>query len=317
MQKLDVETNKDRILLAQWNRANLSSGKLQDISRQFHAIAWTHKLDETEIGILTTWSDGRHENKPHPWLESNVELTFIGEKPRTHNVADIIRESFSHILDGDDFKNPQEDSIICYNNDSHLVFPTRIWDAQELLWNHLSWLKRQVSEEIIASPKSHIKNMDDRLRSYKKSMKTGKQTFHGIENTLIDMENGIISFNPRENILSIKTWPLRVMQYTLALALMRRIRDTKLHPPFMDTLPTNIVERFWYILDNNLTKFNPDEIANLQYIYAFFLWLYHEMQYKYTIYNDTKFEIDKDIMKDISSMLDIIQNTFLPDKFYK
>ncbi len=41
------------------------------------------------------------------------------------------------------------------------------------------------------------------------------------------------------------------------------------------------------------------------------------MQYKYTIYNDTKFEIDKDIMKDISSMLDIIQNTFLPDKFYK
>lgn len=316
MQKLDAETNKTRVLLAHDNRANLSSVKLQDIRRQFNTLAWAYGIDDT-LWIITTWSDGRNENKPHPWVDSNIEFTFIGEGVSAHKLADVVRESFSHIIDGDDFKDPNGDSIICFNNDPHLVFPTRIWDAQELLWDHLSWLKKRVSGEIILSPKSTIENMEDRLRWYKKSMKTGVQSFRGKKDTLIDMEKGVITFNPWENILSIKTWPLRVMQYTLALALMRRIRDTKLHPPFMDTLPTNIVERFWYISENRLTKFNADEIANLQYIYAFFLWLYHEMQYKYTIYNDVQFEVENDTMKDIRSMLELIQNTFLPDKFYK
>ncbi len=316
MQKLDAETNKTRVLLAHDNRANLSSAKLQDIRRQFNTLAWAYGIDDTSW-ILTTWSDGRNENKPHPWVDSNIEFTFIGEKRSTLKLAEVVRESFSHIIDGDDFKDPNLDSIICFNNDPHLVFPTRIWDAQELLWNHLSWLKKRVSNEIILSPKNTIANMVDRLRWYKKSMKTGVQIFHGKKDALIDIEKGLINFNPWENILSIKTGPLRVMQYTLALALMRRIRDTKLHPPFMDTLPTNIVDRFWYISENKLTKFNADEIANLQYIYAFFLWLYHEMQYKYTIYNDTQFQVENDVMKDIRAMLELIQNTFLPDKFYR
>lgn len=41
------------------------------------------------------------------------------------------------------------------------------------------------------------------------------------------------------------------------------------------------------------------------------------MQYKYTIYNDTQFQVENDVMKDIRAMLELIQNTFLPDKFYR
>lgn len=60
---------------------------------------------------------------------------------------------------------------------------------------------------------------------------------------------------------------------------MRRIRDHG-HPPFADSLPTNIIERLDFIQSNRMTSMNSDEIVNLQYMYAFFLNMHHEMQYR-------------------------------------
>jgi hypothetical protein len=70
---------------------------------------------------------------------------------------------------------------------------------------------------------------------------------------------------------------------------MRHIRDSKIHPPFMSELPTNIVDRLEYIWDNNLTTMNYEEIMNMRYIYAFFLNLYHEMQYRNMTTGQTAF----------------------------
>ncbi len=114
----------------------------------------------------------------------------------------------------------------------------------------------------------------------------------------------------------MKPGPLRVIQYALALALARLIRDNG-HPPFIAEIPKNIVDRLDYIRANKLTTMAPDEIENLKYIYAFFLNIHHEMQYRNLILGHTAFALSDDVLQDMREMLELLQETMTPDKFFK
>ncbi len=115
----------------------------------------------------------------------------------------------------------------------------------------------------------------------------------------------------------MKNGPLRYVQYLLAVSLMRYIRDGKIHPSFMDELPPNINDRLTFIQDNSLTRKNPEEVEHLKEIYTFFLYMYHEMQYRHFSEGVTHFVVsDKDMLTNIKEMISCLQSAYKIEQFY-
>lgn len=298
--------------------------KIDQIRKAFSSMQKDFWWDTSRVGIFTTWSDGRAENKPFASTDSNLELRFLqisGSKTSqgwAEDISNQVRTRLMCIVDNIEVQALTENNPILYRDAPWLVFPTRTWDAVKLNGDPdiERVVQRVVSEEIIKNP-VFARKFYERLKSHKSILQNWQQHFHGSTDKLIDQDNAIIYYDPKKHIQGVKTWPLRVIQYTLALALMRHIRDSKIHPPFMSELPTNIVDRLEYIWDNNLTTMNYEEIMNMRYIYAFFLNLYHEMQYRNMTTGQTAFWIDETLMDDIWEMLDTLHKTMLPDKFFK
>lgn len=90
-----------------------------------------------------------------------------------------------------------------------------------------------------------------------------------------------------------------MIQYSLALALIRHIRNAGEHPGFVDALPTNIAERIDFLLSNKLTKLSRRECEELRFIYTFFLKTYNQLQYAYLYHGQTQFSIHPDTLKDM------------------
>ncbi len=296
--------------------------------------AWEERIDrmsraveqiltvDSWLSVFTTGSDGRLENKSYDSVDSNPELSvytnsYISEREREEIVRKL-RNWFNRALDYVEVRNPSRDTpLIVHNGNPNLIFPTRIWDNRMLLWEIASrkTLLGTLSDEIIANP-DYSRKFYHRLRNHKSIMFTGKQVFQWEEKKLVDTSEWIIRFDPKNGLFWVKPWPLRVIQYTLALWLMRRIRDHG-HPPFADSLPTNIIERLDFIQSNRMTSMNSDEIVNLQYMYAFFLNMHHEMQYRNMAEWKTTFSVASDVLQDMEEMLECLQKTISPDKFFK
>jgi hypothetical protein len=68
-----------------------------------------------------------------------------------------------------------------------------------------------------------------------------------------------------------------VIQYTLALALMRTIRDTQSSPVPIEIIPANICDRLDFLKDAQITALSPEEINRIKYVYSFFLMMYHKI----------------------------------------
>ena len=98
---------------------------------------------------------------------------------------------------------------------------------------------------------------------------------------------------------------------------MRYIRDEKTHPSFMDELPPNINDRLTFIRDNSLTRKNSDEVECLKNIYTFFLYMYHEMQYRHFSEGATHFVVsDKDMLSNIREMTLCLESAYKIEQFY-
>jgi hypothetical protein len=98
---------------------------------------------------------------------------------------------------------------------------------------------------------------------------------------------------------------------------MRYIRDKKSHPEFLSSMPTNVIERLDFIAQESLTKKNTEEIEELKDIYAFFLYLYHEVQYRHFSESETDFILeDRDKLRDIREMLASLRNAFNVADFF-
>lgn len=78
----------------------------------------------------------------------------------------------------------------------------------------------------------------------------------------------------------------------------------------IDSLPANIIDRLRFLHDENLTSMNREEIETLEYIYAFFLKMYHQMQYENFTTGATEFTVDSATLTDIKHMLDHLSTSF-------
>ena len=203
-----------------------------------------HIIDPSSIMLSTTWSDGRFENKAHPWVRSNLELqliTTIDHNPeKVDELISRIRDLVGFNIENIEHKKMWIDTLNLYNNKPELVFPTRFFDSiaffdpSSIRSKLLEW----ISEEIIWNGKLTSK-MYDRFRAHKVTMDTWEDKFHGKSYKSYDLDAWEFHYDPENFIYGVKNWPLRYVQYLLAVSLMRYIRDTKLHPWFLDILPTN------------------------------------------------------------------------------
>lgn len=299
------------------------------ISRIKKSIKWimTQRRWFKKMAIYTTWSDWRLENKSHEWLTSNMEVSIVVDPsfnlwneelklaPRTpKQLVRIVKANVSFIIDSLDIKAIWKDSIILFENKHDLVFPTRIWDSIPIWWNAEIYnrLRYMVSEEILADPKL-CRYFVDRLSFHRKLLSSPVVKFKWEPITHYDLERQLLHYNPGARNEGIKYGPLRVVQYSLALALMRKIRDTKTHLPFIEWLPTNILERIDFLVDNNLTNLSQTEAEDVKFIYAYFLKIYHQLQFENAFNWTTEFSISKDDMRDIAEMLIYLRDSFSID----
>lgn len=281
-----------------------------------------HIIDPSSIMLSTTWSDGRFENKAHPWVRSNLELqliTTIDHNPeKVDELISRIRDLVGFNIENIEHKKMWIDTLNLYNNKPELVFPTRFFDSiaffdpSSIRSKLLEW----ISEEIIWNGKLTSK-MYDRFRAHKVTMDTWEDKFHGKSYKSYDLDAWEFHYDPENFIYGVKNWPLRYVQYLLAVSLMRYIRDTKLHPWFLDILPTNIIDRLSFIRDNTLSSKSSIEIDRMQWIYEFFLHIYHEMQYRHFSEWATEFILeDQDALRDIRDMLNCLEKEYRVEHFY-
>lgn len=311
MRKLDISWNHRKHVK---NIKNAWQDRAAEKARLIRAVLDDNpKGTEQIVWVYTTWSDGRFENKAHPWVKSNLELQLYVRGKVSSEQADqfmrLIRDRVDFALENLEVKNLDTDSVILYRGHPDLIFPTRTWDSVRLYWTH-EWndgISRALSAEIMENPKFSTK-FSDRLRTHRLIMETGEDRYKGEKLRSYNLEEWTFFYNPEDFQFAVKNGPLRYVQYLLAIALMRYIRDKKEHPAFMSELPTNVIDRLEFIANESLTKKNTDEINTLRDIYAFFLYLYHEVQYRHFSESETEFILeDRDKLRDIRDMLDFLR----------
>lgn len=319
-----IESNSDEVKKYVKNVKKNAKARDDRIKNSFANFMQNKKWFKKKI-IYTTWSDGRLENKSHDWLKSNLELViaqwfeYESEYPLAKSadeLSSVIRKNVSFILDNIEIKKVWEDSMVLFNNDSNLVFPTRIWDSLPIWWNCDLYnnLRKLVSLEIISNHQKFNEYFVRRLAVHKRATKNWFSKFRNDITTQIDFENWKLFYDPENYNEWVKYWPLRVIQYSLALSLLRKIRNLWEHPEFVEYLPTNILDRIDFLLDNNLTKLSKNEAEHIKYIYAYFLKIYHQIQFEYS-FNETKeFLLARDDLKDIKEMLSYLADSLTIDK---
>lgn len=281
-----------------------------------------HAIDPKSIMISTTWSDWRYENKAHPGVKSNLEIQIVTTSNHSEAaVNQVLSRVSSYVgfsIENIEHKKMGAERLSLYNNDPNLVFPTRFFDS--VIFFDPSWLRSQIlrwiSQEIIEDGRLSSK-MYDRFRWHKRTMESWKDRFKGEDIEVFNVDKWIFYYDPDNFLFSVKNGPLRYIQYMLAVWLMRYIRDMKKVPWFLDSLPTNIWDRLEYIRENSLSSKNSDEIWRLKEIYEFFLYLYHEMQYRHFSEGETKFYVqDIDTLKDIRDMMESLREAYKIEQFY-
>ena len=181
-----VSNSTDLKRYSEWIQKQ-SEERLSRVSRSLSKILEDEQADGS-IAIYTTWSDGRGENKIFEGPRSNVELSIFSwemtdvksgvgldhVREKSVQLINTIRKTSSFILDNIEFKKTKEDSLVLYNNQENLVFPTRIWDSYQLWGNPQmnNQIKELLSKEIVQNPKM-TKHFHDRLRTHRSVLKDG------------------------------------------------------------------------------------------------------------------------------------------------
>ncbi|EKE27989.1 MAG: hypothetical protein ACD_3C00111G0006 [uncultured bacterium (gcode 4)] len=321
-----IESDKENVLNYSRMVKKTSERRNSRIADSIDQLLQNRKWYRNKI-IMTTWSDWRLENKSHEWLRSNMEFIIV-EKPEleiysqhpksAEDLCRVVSRNVSFLLDWIELKTIGSDKLISFENDNNLVFPTRIWDSLPVWWNNelYSWLRRMVSEEILSNKKlsTYFKK---RLDVHNRAQKNWKSNFKNKKFEMYDLDNNLLFYDPENANEWVKYWPLRVIQYSLALALMRKIRNIWAHPDFIDSLPTNILDRLDFFKDNWYAKLSQWEMDHIKYIYAYFLKIYHQLQFEYAFSEKTEFLITKDDSQDIKQMLIYLSESFWVEKLLK
>ncbi|HDP73659.1 MAG TPA: hypothetical protein ENN46_01735 [Candidatus Woesearchaeota archaeon] len=261
-------------------------------------------LENTAVSVVG--SDARLEKGE----KSQIELLFVtdAEKDFFGGAIKAIQEN-SRVFNNLELKDNNEDMALFQNNRS-TKFPSRALDSRFIIGNHdelFSQMKEKLNWDIAAGYSSLKKALKERIRYYRGIMLEGRNRFKGEEIIHYDLEKGITYYNEKENMISFKGGPLRLVNSILTRNIIGYIKNQPEDASFTKNLPANIKQRIYYLLPLPEFSLTSRETDLLTDDYAYFLWQYHRSQCNSHREKQCETEFDakevKERIKELDSLL--------------
>ena len=287
------------------------------LQRQVSEALRDHLGDNYDANFVmaTTGSDGRLEKGP----QSKIEIVVIGKgdyKEKSGDALNFIENGIEGSLFHPDleFKTLGQLYIAGYNGDIEKAYPTRVSDARFLYGNCgvLVESYRQLYSEIVMRDVGRriLDSMVSGRRRARQICESGKGSFKKQEICHFDLENGVAFYDSEHIDLphrgSFKFGPLRLVQYGLAVELIRKLRDKDFDLDLLENMPTNTVDRFNFFETEGRTGLTQNELSDLTDSYKFFLHQYHIAQENFRVdrQNTTSFDIN-DVRSRLGDIVEI------------
>ncbi len=228
-------------------------------------------LNPTNNTICTVGSDARLEKG----YASKIELTvLLNDNYENCSNLELTKEFDSVFHPLLEFKGPKEKSYL-YLNDESRIFPTRALDLRFIMgdYNRFVQEKAKFIKEIGEDYAKIKKAIKQRRSYYLKILTEGSAKFKNMVIRHYDLESGEVFYDNKTR-WGLKYGPLRAVQYDAAynaIKFLRKNQDVK----FLLQMPTNIVDRLWYLEGKPYLPSEIDEIADN---YMFFIKEYHICQ---------------------------------------
>lgn len=286
----------------------------------------------TVVSLACLGSDGRNENSTCSPLDivafvMNSGLDSADVPALGQEIAREFRSRCDTRLFGEFEVKPLEHQLSFFDGDPKKLWPDRVTDAKSIsdidsnVVLHarrtlVSQLRDSRGEDGLLLGHRVLSKIKERLKSYKKICKSGKQTSKGEEIKHFDLKEGIAWFNDAvsRNALgpsSFKQNALRLVQTAANRIIFEGVLDDSLNraEDLVVKLPPNTIERLEFFLSEGLagSGFDTARMARLQDNYKYFVWLYHRSEWSYSRRGETETKIDTEEVK--SRMEDLLEDS--------
>jgi hypothetical protein len=284
------------------------------------------------VALACLGSDGRDENAACSPLDIIALVMDSGLEQRdivpvSREIARKFKEQCESALFGE-FEVKLLDRPLCYfEGDPHKIWPDRITDAQPLALidqDSVNYARRILVQQLkygaeadgdSSLGKKLIAKINDRIGSFKRTCKTGKQTSKSNEIVHFDLNAGCSHFDEsisRNGIgpSSFKQSALRLVQSSVNKVLFKGLLREPLEraQELAIQLPANTVQRLDFFKAEGLVGDLPEQQkTRLQDNYKYFLWQYHRSEWSYARERLTTITVDAKEVKE--RMNDLIEDS--------
>lgn len=285
------------------------------MSADTNLIEWYNKLRKSNQQMINQWknilhtysfsvplfvlgSHGRYESSQYSYAEF---IVFTTDSFSNQDIYKEIKESVGKLLGLSYYNIEQKNltnptSMVHYNNNTACIFPMRCYDAIPLVESENGkdiYYKILESIARYSNPKRVIKKIKDRKREYKNVCLKGQNKIKQKVVRHIDLEKGVLYYNPEKMSYGVKYGPLRLLHTTLELLITkslfknsdREINETKV------ILTFSPIDRLLFYT-SYLKNFQKDHYDDLKATYAYFLKYHHLLQEKYYLLSVKEHIID-------------------------
>lgn len=273
----------------------------------------------SRIALATGGSDGRFEKGIPSLLEVILISSQEDLKPQARSLvrkkiggmanriggisrrgegSGLFSQTEIKLMDG-------ETLLSAYRGDSAKLFPSRVLDQSFLLGSHKVFEREQKRfiTEIQGKDGQRLTQVKrDRFGVTRSITRNGRQRFKGQELCHFDAGNGLAFYDeddPNLVFSSVKQGHLRCVQNRLTLDFLLFCQEHSFEEGLnlLSALPTNTVERLFFLWARGYTQRPPSEIAELVDHYKFFLWFYHLCQWRYKVLGQKETPFDSNDFK--------------------
>lgn len=256
------------------------------------------KAGSERFCVATPGSDGRLEKGTASQLDAVIYHDGLDKKSLrslAFILSDVLNEERCPILSGEvvEDKNIREGSMIYFNRNPRMVFPSRVLDSFLLYGDEsvLAMAKRKMLDELEGREgKRALTEIGNRKQKARRLMQSGQQSWRGEMLTHFDLDTGIAYYKTVEaggsqaHLRGFKHGPLRYVQIAMEQAVVSMARVLMGQGKKDDAnsviaeVPTPTVAKIEFISRHGKSKLGAAEVADLTDCYLAFLQLHHQSE---------------------------------------
>lgn len=273
------------------------------------------------IEVLTTGSDGRGEKGPRSPIDIIVLLSrHIGESAR-EAVGQILGDSIKLLsiedqvlreqilahpdFEGVEVKNLKNGPLYRFHgrDGDHAIWPNRLIDTTPLIKKGpslLSEAKGELWAEYKEDGRKILEIERSRRRRYAVTCRgkegdrsiIGTNRKGGKELRHFDLDEGIATYDPDNELGSFKHGPLRLVQVALSCSIGHAIYVESANERLIQDCPGNTVNKMHFLREQGVIKASFRDVSEYADLYKYFLWLYHQSEFVFRTSGVTQHAFD-------------------------